>query len=156
MGANILEGKGKGLFIATGISVDFCCGNWTLGEGVDTSVWKSKRKKVNIWRYSYLEQSGKNCICEKLKTSILPGRVVEMWAMGTDSRMLLDMGTCTGTLQGSGGSSKDSCCSAGLSQSSVLLGWFWDKDWIGVWDSDSKGATGEVTGGASSDTLVNS
>lgn len=42
--------------------------------------------------------------------------------------MLLDMGTCTGTLQGSGGSSRGGCRSAGLSGSSVLLGRFGDKD----------------------------
>lgn len=38
IGANILEGKGKGLFIATGTSMGFCCGSWTVGEGADTSV----------------------------------------------------------------------------------------------------------------------
>lgn len=79
-----------------------------------------------------------------------------MWFMGRDSSMLLDMGTCRLTLQGSGGSSRGGCCSAGLSDSSVLLGWLWDRDWAGAWGSETRRATGEVTGGASSDTLVNS
>lgn len=79
-----------------------------------------------------------------------------MWFMGRDSSMLLDMGTCRLTLQGSGGSSRGGCCSAGLSDSSVLLGWLWDRDWVGAWGSEIGRATGEVTGGASSDTLVNS
>lgn len=63
-----------------------------------------------------------NCI------KVPPVRVVEMWVIGRDSSMLLDMGTCTGTLQGSGGSSRGGCRSAGLSGSSVLLGRFGDKD----------------------------
>lgn len=66
--------------------------------------------------------------------------------------MLLDMGTCRGTLQGSGGSSRGGCRSAGLSDSSVLLGWLGDRDLVGAWGSEIGGATG----GASSDTLANS
>lgn len=34
IGARTLE-KGRGLFIATGISTGFCGGNWTEGEGAD-------------------------------------------------------------------------------------------------------------------------
>jgi len=37
IGAIIIEGKGKGLFIAIGPSIGFC-GSWTLGDGADTSV----------------------------------------------------------------------------------------------------------------------
>lgn len=73
-----------------------------------------------------------------------------------DSSMLLDIGMCRGTLQGSGGSSRGGCRSAGLSDSSVLLGWLWDRDWAGAWGSETGGATGEATGGASSDVLANS
>ena len=59
---------------------------------------------------------------EKWKNRNPPARVVEMWVMGRESSMLLDLGMCRGTLQGSGGSSSGSCRSAGLSVSSVLLG----------------------------------
>lgn len=59
-------------------------------------------------------------------------------------------------LQGSGGSSRGGCCSAGLSESSVLLGWLWVKDGVGAGGSETGGGTGEVTGGASSGNLVNS
>lgn len=77
--------------------------------------------------------------------------------MGRDSRMLLDMGTWGLTLQGSGGSSRHGCCTAGLSHSSVLQGWLWDRDWAaGAWGSGTGGATGDVTGAASSDILANS
>lgn len=62
----------------------------------------------------------------KFKTQIAPARVVEMWFMG--SRMLLDMGTCRGALQFSGGSSSGGCRSIGLSDSSVLFGWIRDRD----------------------------
>lgn len=72
-----------------------------------------------------------------------------MWFKGRDSSMLLDIGTCRGTLQGSGGSSRGGCRSVGLSVSSVLLGWLGDKDW-----ADSE--TGVATGRASSDTLGSS
>lgn len=66
--------------------------------------------------------------------------------MGRD--MLFDMGTCRGTLQGSGGSSRGGCRSAGLSDSSALLCWLGDRDW--------GSETGGATSGASSDTLANS
>lgn len=66
--------------------------------------------------------------------------------------MLLDMETCGGTLQGSGGSSNCGCCSLGFSVCSVLLGWVGDKDWAEEWLSD----TGGATGGVSSDTLASS
>ena len=45
IGANILEGKGKGLFIATGTSMGFCCGSWTVGDGADTSAQTNNRHK---------------------------------------------------------------------------------------------------------------
>lgn len=67
----------------------------------------------------------KNCV--NLKLPIPPAaRDVEMWAMGTDSRMALDKGTCRGALEGSGETSRGGggagcCCSAGLSDSSVLI-----------------------------------
>ena len=43
--ANILEGKGKGLFMETGTCMGFCCGSLTLGDGADTSALNRKLKK---------------------------------------------------------------------------------------------------------------
>lgn len=42
-GAMILEGKGKGLFTATGTSIGFCCGSWIVGDGADTSALGKSR-----------------------------------------------------------------------------------------------------------------
>ena len=64
-----------------------------------------------------------------VKNQNLPVRVVEMWVMGRDSSMLLDIGMCMGTLQSSGGSSRGGCRSTSLSASSVMLGCFGGKDW---------------------------
>jgi len=79
-----------------------------------------------------------------------------MWVMGRDSSMLVDMGTCRGALQGSEGSSRGGFRSAGLSLSSVLLGRFGDKHCAGGRDSETAGATGAPTGGASSEAPANS
>lgn len=38
IGASTLDEKGRGLFIAIGISTGFCGGNWTEGEGADIVV----------------------------------------------------------------------------------------------------------------------
>ena len=43
IGANILVEKVNGLFIATGISMGFCCGSWMAGDGADTSDKKKSR-----------------------------------------------------------------------------------------------------------------
>lgn len=76
-----------------------------------------------------------------------------MWFMGRDSSMQLDLGTCSGTLEASGGGSTRGCCSTGLRDSSILLGWLWDRDRAAVWGSESVGAMGWATGGASSGNL---
>lgn len=85
---------------------------------------------------------------------IPPVRGVEMWFMGRDSSMLLDMGTCRGILEDSGGGSTGGWCSTGLGDSSLLLGWLWDRDWAGAWGSEAGGATGGATGGDSSGNLA--
>lgn len=88
-----------------------------------------------------------------LMTQIPPAWVVVMWFMDRDSSMLLDMEACRGALQGSGGSSRGGCRLAGLSDSSVLLGWHRDRDGTGTWGSETRGARGGATGKASASAL---
>lgn len=135
IGAIIFEGKGKGLFIATGTSMDFCCGSWMLGDGTDTSAFKRTRTCQTLEQFHGRQSKSRRCFSMstgKLKSQISPVRVVEMWVMGRDSSMLLVMGTCRGTLQDSGGSSRGGCRSAGLSGSSGLLGWLGGNDCTGT------------------------
>lgn len=106
----------------------------------------------------YIQPSAKQVLpfTGKRKIQSAPGRVVDMWVMGRESSMLLDIGTCRETLQGSGVCSRGGCRSAFLSVSSVLQGWLGDKDWAGTCGSETGVAAGGATGGASSDTLANS
>lgn len=48
-GAIIFEGKGKGLFIGTETSMGFCCCIWRVGDGAETSVWKKKQNKKQMF-----------------------------------------------------------------------------------------------------------
>lgn len=60
IGANKLEGKGKGLFITTGTSIGFCCCSWTLGDGADTSAQKQILKRfpgTESQQLSYLQSN---------------------------------------------------------------------------------------------------
>lgn len=91
----------------------------------------------------------------KLKKEASPGRVVEMWVRGRDSKMLADIGTRMGALHVSGGSSRGGCRSTGLSGSSVLWEWLGAKHCGRGWDSKTAEETGG-TAGASSDALENS
>lgn len=70
--------------------------------------------------------------------------------------MLLEIGTRSGALQGSGGTSWGGCRSAVRSGSSVLLGWFGDKFWSWGWDSETVEATAGPTDGPFSETLAES
>lgn len=72
----------------------------------------------------------------------IPPVLVVMWFMGRDSSMLFDMGMRRGTLQSSDGSSRGGWRSAGLSASSVLLGWLRDRGWAATWGSEGGGGRG--------------
>lgn len=104
-----------------------------MGLRVKELILYSQQRTADIRSRSKCEaQTGmkKKLICVMWNLLIPPAaRDVEMWVMGTDSRMTLDIGTCRGALEGSGGtSSGGGCCSAGLSDSSVLIFWLWDRD----------------------------
>lgn len=97
----------------------------------------------------------RSCFYSETLGKVIPARVVEMWVMGRDSNMLVDIGLCKGALEGSGGSSMGTCRSVALSVSSVLLSCLGDKHCAGGLGSNTTGATGG-TGGTSSEALANS
>lgn len=127
-------------------------------RGKELILYSQQRTAYIRSLFKYEAQTGKKnkLLCVIWKLLIAPAaRDVEMWDMGTDSRMTLDIGTCRGALEGSGGTSKGGdCCSAGLSASSVLIFWLWDR--AGLWDSETGGMTGDVTGEVSSGPFFNS
>lgn len=103
-----------------------------IGLRVKELILYSQRRTAEIRRLSKCEdETGtKKLIFVNLGILIPPAaRDVAIGAMGTDSRMTLDIGPCRGALESSGGISRGCAgCSAGLSDSSVLILWPWDRD----------------------------
>lgn len=107
IGANMLEGNGNVFATALGTSMCFCCGSCTEDAVVATadSAAREKERKIksNVKQRGislWLKARGLNFHCK-----LPPVRAVEMWFMGKDSSMQLDLGTCRGTLAASGGGS---------------------------------------------------